>query len=278
MNGTNEFIDKVIINAVLVFTAYGLDTGSDANVQKILIETFSLEEVKSARITLWELCHEGYLPAMKNRQTTARRSEQQAIVCDLVEWLQILTELDKRPCLVVNVNGLVHIPKFQIEEINETALCEKIIRMENKISSMNAMFLQHIVDADTEMKRISESVERQSVEIVNLNDMKIASDNKSQRDDKGIRDDIRISVPNKSRETVPKTHSISDNVTSTDVKTPLTLSSEVPETPAIMSNISVDIAAEQTVKSYSDTVRNDDKFQQVKRNHVWCMANQPKTH
>ena len=267
MNGTetNEFIDKVIINAVLAFTAYGLDTGSDANVQKILNETFSLEEAKSARTTLWELCHEGYLPAMKNRQTTARRSEQQAIVCDLVEWLQILTELDKRPCLVVNVNGLVHIPKFQIEEINETALCEKIIRMETKISSMNAMFLQHIVDADTEMERISESVERQSVEIVNLNNMKIASDNKSQRDDKGIRDDMRISVPNYSRETVPKTYSISDNVTSTDVRKTLTLSREVPETPAIMSNISVDIAAEQTVKSYSDTVRNDDKFQQVKK-------------
>ena len=125
------------------------------------------------------------------------------------------------------------------------------------------MFLQHIVDADIEMKRLSESVERQSVDIVNLNDMKIASDNKSQRDDKGIRDDMRISVPNKSRETVPKTYSISDNVTSTDVRK--TLLTEVPETPAIMSNISVDISAEQTIKSYSDTVRNDDKFQQVKK-------------
>ena len=95
--------------------------------------------------------------------------------------------------------------------------------------------------------------------------MNIASDKKSQRDDKGIRDDMRISVPNKSRETVPKTYSISDNVTSTDVRKTLTLSPEVPETPAIMSNISVDIAAEQTVKSYSDTVRNDNKFQQVKK-------------
>ena len=64
--------------------------------------------------------------------------------------------------------------------------------METKISGMNAMFLQHIVDADIEMKRISESVERQSAEIVNLNDMKMASDNKSQRDDKGIHDDMRI--------------------------------------------------------------------------------------
>ena len=129
--------------------------------QKRLNETFSLEEVKSARTTLWELCHEGYLPAMKIRQTTAGRSEQQAIVGDIVEWLQILTELDKRPCLVVNVSGLARIPKFQIEEINETALCEKIVRMETKITSMNAMFLQHIVDADAEMKRINDSVEQQ---------------------------------------------------------------------------------------------------------------------
>ena len=166
-----------------------------------------------------------------NRQTTARRSEQQALVCDLVEWLQILTVLDKRLCLVVNVNGLIHIPKFRIVEINETALCEKIIIMETKISSMNAIFLQHIVDADTEMKRISEFVERQSVEILNLNDMKIASGNKSQSVDKGIRDDMKISVPNKSRETVPNTYSISDNVTSTDVRKTLTLSTEVPETP-----------------------------------------------
>ena len=62
MNGpeTKEFKDRVIINAVLAFTAYDLNTGSNANVQKIHDETFSLE-VKSARTILWELCHEEYL-------------------------------------------------------------------------------------------------------------------------------------------------------------------------------------------------------------------------
>ena len=120
-----EFKDRITINAVLAFTAYSLDTGSDANVQKILNETFSLKEVKSARTTLWELCHERYLPA--------------------TEWLQILPELDKGPRLVVNVSGLVPILKFLIEEINETALCEKMVRMETKITSMNSIFLQHIV-------------------------------------------------------------------------------------------------------------------------------------
>ena len=206
---TNEFKDRVTINSVLAFTAYGLDTGSDTNVQKILNETFSLEEVKSARTTLWELCHEGYLPAMNNRQTTAKRSEQQAIVGDIVEWLQILTELDKRPCLVVNVPGLARIPKFQIEEINETALCEKMVRMETKIASMNAMFLQHIMDADPGMKRINDSVEQQSVEIVKLKDMKIPSDNKSQRDVNGTHNDMVISESNTASETVKKTSGLS---------------------------------------------------------------------
>ena len=41
--------------------------------------------------------------------------------------------------------------------------------METKITSMNAMFLQHIVDADAKMKRINDSVEQQSVEIFNVN-------------------------------------------------------------------------------------------------------------
>ena len=262
---TNEFKDRVTINAVLAFTAYGLDTGSDANVQKILNETFSLEEVKSARTTLWELCHEGYLPAMKNRQTTARRSEQQAIVCDIVEWLQILTELDKRPCLVVNVSGLARIPKFQIEEINETALCEKMVRMETKITSMNAMFLQHIVDADAEMKRINDSVEQQSVEVVMLKDMRIPSDNKSQRDVNGTHNDMVISESNTASETVKKTPGLSEIVTSRDTSKSVMVAEDIPEILETTATISNPISAKQTVKSYSDTVRADDKFQQVKR-------------
>ena len=128
---------------------------------------------------------------------------------------------------------------------------------------MNVMFFQHIVDADTEMKKINESGVRQSVDIVHLKDMKIASNNKSQRDDKGIRDNMRISVHIKSRKIVPKTYSISDNVTSTDVRKTLTLSTEVHETSAITSNKSVDISAEQTVASYSDIVINYNKSQQV---------------
>ena len=80
--------------------------------------------------------------------------------------------------------------------------------METKITSMNAMFLQHIVDADAEMKRINDSVEQQSVEIVKLKDMKIPSDNKSQRGVNGTHNDMVISESNTASETVLNEHKI----------------------------------------------------------------------
>ena len=216
---------------------------------------------------------------MKNRQTTARRSEQQAIVGDIVEWLQILTELDKRPCLVVNVSGLARIPKFQIEEINETALCEKMVRMETKITSMNAMFLQHIVDADAEMKRINDSVEQQSVEIVKLKDMKIPSDNKSQRDVNGTHNDMVISESNTASETVKKTPGLSEIVSSRDTNKSVMEAEDIPEILEMTATISNPISAKQTAQSYSDTVRADDIFQQVKRKYqCGYTGNQLKIH
>ena len=84
-----------------------------------------------------------------------------------------------------------------------------MVRMETKITSMNAMFLQHIVGADAEMKRINDSVEQQSVEIVKLKDMRIPSDNKSQRDVNGTHNDMVISESNTASETVKKTSGLS---------------------------------------------------------------------
>ena len=111
---------------------------------------------------------------------------------------------------------LARIPKFQIEKINETALCEKMVRMETKITSINAMFLQHIVDADAKMNIINDSVEEQGVEILKLKDMKVASDNNCQRDVNGTHNAMMISESNTSRDTIKKTSALSEIVTSRD--------------------------------------------------------------
>ena len=163
------------------------------------------------------------------------------------------------------MSGLVRIPKFQIEEINETVLCEKMVRMETKITSMNAMFLQNGVEADTEKMRINDSVEQQSVEIFKLKDMKIPSDNKSKRDVNGTHNDMVLSKSNTASETVKKTSGLSEIVTSRNVSKSEMVAENIPEILEMTPTITHPISAKQTVKSYSDTELADDKFQQVKR-------------
>ena len=108
------------------------------------------------------------------------------------------------------------ISSFRIEEINKTAQCEKMARMETKITSMNAIFLQHIMEADAAMKIINDSVEQQSVKILKLKVIKIPSDNKFQRDVNGTHNDMVISESNTASEAVKKTSGLSEIVTSRD--------------------------------------------------------------
>ena len=127
------------------------------------------------------------------------------------------------------------------------------------------MFLQHIVDADAEMKRIHDSVEQQSVEIVKLKDMKIPSDNKSQRDGNGTHNDMVISESNTASETVKKMSGLSEIVTSRNTNKSIMMAIDIPDILEITTIITNQISAKQTVKSYNDTIRADNKFQQIKR-------------
>ena len=108
----NEFKGHILVNTVLAFTTYGLDTGSDVNVNMILGGTFCSEEIYTARDVLWETFHEGYLPEKKHRHTTDRRTGKQDKVDDSLAWITILTQKQKRPKVVVDVKGLARMPKF----------------------------------------------------------------------------------------------------------------------------------------------------------------------
>ena len=147
-----------MVNTVLAFTAYGLDTGTDINVSRILGETFRPEEIDSARDLLWDSCHDGYLPEKKNRHNTEKRTGKQAKVEDIVAWVSTLTQLMKRPQFVVDVEGLARMPKFQIESISEVALSDRIVKLESRVSGLNSTVIQHIIDVETEVAALRKSL------------------------------------------------------------------------------------------------------------------------
>ena len=97
------------------------------------------------------------------------------------------------------------------------------------------------------------------MDIINLKDIKTASDNISQRDVNGTHNDMVISQSNKSSETLHKTSALSDIVTSRDTSKPVTAAEDVLEIMVTTATISNPISAKRTVKSYSNTVRTDDK-------------------
>ena len=53
----NDSKEHILVNTVLAFITYGLDTGSDINVNMIPGKTFCSEEIDTARDVLWETCH-----------------------------------------------------------------------------------------------------------------------------------------------------------------------------------------------------------------------------
>ena len=154
----NEFKYHILVNTVLAFTTYGLDTASDVNVNMILGETFCSEEIDTARDVLWETCHEGYLPEKKNRHTTDRRTGKQAKVYDILAWITILTQKQKRPKFVVDVKGLARMPMFQIESISEIALSDRVVKVESRISGLHSTVMHHILDVEVEMASLRKSL------------------------------------------------------------------------------------------------------------------------
>ena len=125
-----------IVNTVLSFVRHGMNVGTETNTIKVANSTFSLGEIKDASVVFWEKCSPGNPPV---RQTSVHRTQAEAMLTDIVDMMRKLESEDKMPILYVDVLGLAYFPKFNVEEINEVAIVERLRRLENKMFSMSNM-------------------------------------------------------------------------------------------------------------------------------------------
>ena len=125
-----------IVNTVLSFVRHGMNVGTETNTIKVANSTFSLGEIKDASVVFWEKCSLGNPPV---RQTSVHRTQAEAMLTDIVDMMRKLESEDKMPILYVDVLGLAYFPKFNVEEINEVAIVERLRRLENKMFSMSNM-------------------------------------------------------------------------------------------------------------------------------------------
>ena len=132
-----------VVNTLLAFICHGLNVGTSINVTKIVLETFSLSEIKLSHRNLTDSC-DGILDV-----TYHTRRVKDTCVSDIIAWLQELKKIYKVPYFVVDNNGIARLPTFNIEDVTNVALCERLGRLEAHISMSVA---QHTVQL-TDMKQ-----------------------------------------------------------------------------------------------------------------------------
>lgn len=129
-----------VVNTVLTFVCYGLNTGTSVNVKKIASETFSLEEIKRAHQLMFQLC-DGVIDVTKHG-----RRLKETCMADIVTWMMEMEKIDKVPYFVVDVAGIALLPKFNVEDLSEVAMCTKLRRLEAHLSMLDESVAQHTID------------------------------------------------------------------------------------------------------------------------------------
>ena len=135
-----------VVNTLLAFICHGLNVGTPINVKKIVLETFSLSEIKLSHRNLTDLC-DGILDI-----TYHNRRVKDTCVSDIIAWLLELKKIDKVPFFVVDYNGIARLPTYNIEDVTNVALCERLGRLEAHISMLDQSVAQDTVQL-TDMKQ-----------------------------------------------------------------------------------------------------------------------------
>ena len=106
----------------------------------------NLSEIKLSHRNLSDLC-DGILDV-----TYHNRRVKDTCISDIITWLLELKKIDKVPYFVVDYNGIASLPTFNIEDVTNVALCERLGRLEAHIFMLHQSVAQHTVQL-TDMKQ-----------------------------------------------------------------------------------------------------------------------------
>ena len=82
MTDVSTNTDVILVNTVLTFLQYGLNTATVQNVLKVASSTFSMKEVKTAVSMLWKSCDLGNVPNLRgsNNRTQCRVQNRRSLL------------------------------------------------------------------------------------------------------------------------------------------------------------------------------------------------------
>ena len=140
MGGTSGSVEnsQVLIQPVLSYLVYALQSGPLDNVKLAAIGYFTDDQISEAKDALWNHCGSEIIGNKPKRKELQSRSVREAHIMDILTAWAKLESCDKLPTVVINAIDLCKIPNSHPEELNNITLIDRLNRMESRMSQMQA--------------------------------------------------------------------------------------------------------------------------------------------
>lgn len=138
----NDEAVYVILDPVLGYLSYGLQSGTVTNAKKAALGHFTSTQIKKAKEVLYDKCKDLYeIGPYYNRRDSTTRSEHEANIHDIVTALQQLdTKYENPPVFAVPAADLKFVPRSHPEELNLISFVDRLGDLENIVRDMRIQF------------------------------------------------------------------------------------------------------------------------------------------
>jgi hypothetical protein len=127
----------VVLDPVLGYLCYGLQSGTVTNAKKAAIGHFTSGQIKKGKEKLYDKCKDQYkIGPYYNRRDSTTRSENEANIHDIVTVLQQLDRYEKPPIFAVPSGDLKYIPRSHPEELNIISFVDRLGDLEDTVRDM----------------------------------------------------------------------------------------------------------------------------------------------
>ncbi|ELU11818.1 hypothetical protein CAPTEDRAFT_216001 [Capitella teleta] len=97
--------DNVVFDPLLTYVASARNTSSVANLKAVILSKFTIEQIKTARVSLWDAADSSALREMRERRVGVTRTAKEAVAEDIIEaFLKLESNEREMPIIAVRLS------------------------------------------------------------------------------------------------------------------------------------------------------------------------------
>lgn len=131
---------SIFLDPVLTYVSNGINTATVDQLKNACLSFYTLDELFTARDTLWQAAGETVLGRLIQRRDSVVGQASFKTIEDIISGVTKLMTAEKLPVFAVDAARLRRIPKAAPEETLPVSLCERMNNAESKIDQLTSLF------------------------------------------------------------------------------------------------------------------------------------------